>query len=819
MSLELPKYHIYSLVNAPKIQTDLLWDLGLLFIGLGALYFLSIFFFRNKLSRRSGSMAKRKKELAPLISNFLFFEEDSSREEKEEYLNLKVQVRDLLKDKFNRKALTEILMDLQKDLSGDAQQRIYNLYKDLGLDQDAFKKLKSWKWEVVSEGILELTHMQVGDAFTIIRKFINHRRGVVRKQAQIATVTLKDEGINYFLDSNKYNISEWQQLKLLDVLRHKEDFEPPRFKAWLTSKNRDVVLFALRLIKYYKQNDAQASLIQLIKHKNNQIKAEAISCIKEFHFSDAVETLKAVFWRCSTDVKLQLLDAIGVMGSSKDIEFLQSIEKKENNFNVKSKTLSAINAISPESVMPSEGILETLDQPIDEQEEQEEPVEEQEVSKPQSEEPEKEALEHKTEAQTPPINLEDIEVESTPITSEEVNVHNSHDEEIMAITQDIPEQPNIHESMTPKPSKQKDTNEKPKEIKPDEEHLINPETEDETIFEICFMEDLQDILDEADTEKEAAREILPLDFLPIVTETDDKPSEENSEDTEASMLKNMEVVAEIIREGNNWDEILTDEQPFASKEGASEEDFELDFNFLPFVVDTEILISQGTEDEAISDYKELKVDFEEVEDLAELPEDESIMEVDWELNPRFEKMELMRVESDIQKQQEEEENSPEIVEQGKPALSSFSIFQEFFRTCDLESKLILLDEIPAVGEEKELLFVQLLAENENEDPQLRKKAAKTAKILQKLLEEKGKALNEEVSADEGEVETPVLDSDAQLLSEEPQTSAGLLEPEFELADQAEVVELKILKEDKDQSESSNTSIFDSFLKIIDKLNG
>ncbi|MEM7298743.1 MAG: HEAT repeat domain-containing protein, partial [Bacteroidota bacterium] len=581
MSLELPKYHIYSLVNAPKIQTDLLWDLGLLFIGLGGLYFLSIFFFRNKLSRRSGSMANRKKELAPLISNFLFFEEDSSREEKEEYLNLKIQVRDLLKDKFNRKALTEILMDLQKDLSGDAQQRIYTLYKDLGLDQDAFKKLKSWKWEVISEGILELTHLQVGEAFTIIRNFINHRRGVVRKQAQIATVTLKDEGINYFLDSNKYSISEWQQLKLLDVLRHKEDFEPPRFKAWLTSKNRDVVLFALRLIKYYKQNDAEASLIQLIKHKNNQIKAEAISCIKEFHYSDAVETLKAVFWRCSTDVKLSLLDAIGAMGSEKDIEFLQSIEKKETNFIVKSKTLSAINAISPESVMPSEGILETLDQPIDDHEEQEEPVAVQEVSKPQTEEPEEEAIEIKSEPQSPPINLEDIEVESTPITSEkvseEVHIHNSPVEEIMGISQDNSEQPNIHESMTPKPSNPKDTNDKPKETKPEEEHLIDPETEDETIFEICFMEDLQDILEEADPDKEAAREILPLDFLPIVTETDDNPSAENIEETEASILKNMEVVAEIIREGNSWDEILTDEQPFASKEGASEEDFELDF--------------------------------------------------------------------------------------------------------------------------------------------------------------------------------------------------------------------------------------------------
>jgi hypothetical protein len=38
----------------------------------------------------------------------------------------------------------------------------------------------------------------------------------------------------------------------------------------------------------------------------------------------------------------------------------------------------------------------------------------------------------------------------------------------------------------------------------------------------------------------------------------------------------------------------------------------------------------------------------------------------------------------------------------------FSIFQELFRTCDSESKLILLDEILAVGDEKEVHFLKTL---------------------------------------------------------------------------------------------------------------
>ena len=198
--------------------------------------------------------------------------------------------------------------------------------------------------------------MEVAESYGFITKFINDKRSTIRKQAEIATVTLRHEGINYFLDTTKYRISEWQQLKLLDVIRNKEDFQPPRFKAWLTSSNKYVVLFALRLIKYYNQNDASASLIELVKHKNNQIKEEAIGCIKEFNVTESIDTLKMVFWNCSIDIKIAILDAIAEIGTDTDIEFLNLIDKKELNFAVKSKALSSINAISPESIMPSKGI-------------------------------------------------------------------------------------------------------------------------------------------------------------------------------------------------------------------------------------------------------------------------------------------------------------------------------------------------------------------------------------------------------------------------------------------------------------------------------
>ncbi|WP_282160728.1 HEAT repeat domain-containing protein [Ulvibacterium marinum] len=344
------------MISAPKIHTDLLWDLTFLFVGLAVLYFIGIFFLRNTISNKAAKVSQRKKELSPMVNEFLFHEEDSDIKEKTNYLNLRIEIRELLRVDLNRVVLSEILLDLSRDVSGDTKKRLFKLYQDLDLDKDAFYKLKSWRWEVVSKGILELTQMQVTESYSFIIKFINDKRSTIRKQAEIATVTLKHEGINYFLDTTKYRISEWQQLKLLNVIRNLEDYCPPRFKAWLTSKNKDVVLFAMRLIKFYNQNDASASLIELLKHRNNQIKQEAIQCIKEFHIVEALDTLKLVFQKGNMDVKISILEAIAVLGSTEEIEFLKHVEAKYADFAIKSKAISVINRIVPESIMPTENI-------------------------------------------------------------------------------------------------------------------------------------------------------------------------------------------------------------------------------------------------------------------------------------------------------------------------------------------------------------------------------------------------------------------------------------------------------------------------------
>ena len=66
-------------------------------------------------------------------------------------------------------------------------------------------------------------------------------------------------------------------------------------------------------------------------------------------------------------------------------------------------------------------------------------------------------------------------------------------------------------------------------------------------------------------------------------------------------------------------------------------------------------------------------------------------------------------------------------EQQEEDMGRFSIFREFFRDYDTESKLLLLEQIPEVGEEKEWEFLRGLLEDP--EPAIRAKASQMMKVL------------------------------------------------------------------------------------------
>ncbi len=746
----ITRYSPQALITAPKIHTDLLWDLSILFVSLAALYFIGIFYFRNKLSSQNKIIDQKKKDLSPIISEFLFFEENSSKDEKTSYIKLKIEIRQFLKDTFNRRILSEVLLDLGKDVSGKIQKSLFTLYKELELHKDAYKKLESWRWQLISKGIFELTQMHVVESYGFITKFINDKRGTIRKQAEIATVTLKQEGISHFLDTTKYRISEWQQLKLLEVLRNQKDFQPPKFKQWLTSGNKHVVLFSLRLIKHYNQNDAELSIIELVKHKNIQIREEAIQCIKEFAFLNATETLKLVFWNSSANTKIAILSALAVIGTEDDLPFLSQIEFKERNFSVKSKALSTINAIAPESILPTEDIetnihhnipedLETaimedktIDsstktiQNMDTDKKGQEAIEIENV-KEVIQEIRKEEL--KSTIKDPNPKKEDtINLGFLPIiSSEEPKVIEKHKpldnntsnvKDIIVnfqkvVGKNMNDLEVVFEIVKPLLNTS-DT----KEFKLDFLPLVTLKKKENTPSLDNFYKQVPDIIYDNEFSKETKKETV-VSFIPVVYEevaSVNKPV--SIDDIDVLNIKEIETIYEEIK--------ITPKEPEKSNshpEVINLMEYDVDFTtVLPKKEDKEVVNKDTTTNILNSIPKpifysdkdlEMMVTLEDMVtfgDAREIPllqeflieeNNDSIKERILEVLEKIHQKNVQNIDVDMKVKEEE-------------YISEVNLIEELFSNSDSESKLILLDEIVAVGDKKELkLLNKLLGDPDN----------------------------------------------------------------------------------------------------------
>ncbi len=825
-----------------------------------------------------------------MVSEFLFYEDDADKTEKSNYIGLKIEIRDLLREEFNRKILTKILLDLRKDVSGDTQKRLFKLYQDLGLEKDAFKKLESWRWEVVSKGILELTLMQVEEAYPFIVKFINDRRGTIRKQAEIATVTLRPQGISYFLDTTKYKISEWQQLKLLDVVRNKEDYKPPRFKAWLTSTNTQVVLFALRLIKYYNQNDANASLIELVKHKDRQVRQQAIECIKEFHIVQALPILKGVFPKCTVDTKLDILGTIAELGNTSDIEFLEIVSQREGNFSIKSKAVGAINTIAPESILPTENIEYITAYPspvIDDEKGDRNAIEEDEVDLEQAREgPESNISgEHPITVDSEPTttnnqipnndplitptpmtnpkksdeSLKEIEVEVEEVKAasfEDGPTEDTHTAEVSHTAEalnfdisDIHFLPIVIADKTEILSQEnaiEDDNEISKEVLiaiDVPHHIIVPHEE---ISSDPMDEELQALINE----------INELDFLPVVSNNEEMltvtPSSEESnraaseslEDIEGYSLSDFEVFFDEKSDASVTEEdekvaFDLEDAPIIDVKSPKVEDvlswlmadnelreIELRYDIVPYPSDVEVSSQLIPEPVYYDEYETYMMglldDLEELGDLREIP---LLEELRAEERKSFIKERITGMIEKFSREPVAKRKPSSTTDNESADLPVFSVFADLFKSIDTECKLILLDEIVPVGDEKEIEFLDGLLESP--DQRIRNKAQTVLKLLiAKLSHENPEALCtkgiSDIVAEQGiDIIGSVDESFDHLLSElevSPAVAPEIFDIDFELCEildknyDQKILNLPVIATEVSSNDNGG-SFFNSFIKF------
>ena len=234
-----------------------------------------------------------RKKLVEKYENFLaeslsyFYENDKIFEIKSfsVTLNKKDQTR-----AFNRKVLLDQILLMKKHVGGEESKMLFDLYEKLGYSKIAIKKLKSCHWHTRFEALQELILMESKSAETLFQKMTLDRNPFVRIAA-IKALILRGEYLQNgqaawqpSLIRYSYALSAWEQSQIFDALSRYQNIQLPNFAPLLYSFNPTVVLFGLRMIKYFHCMDALPQVIPFLESENPLIVKAVEEVLVQFDF-------------------------------------------------------------------------------------------------------------------------------------------------------------------------------------------------------------------------------------------------------------------------------------------------------------------------------------------------------------------------------------------------------------------------------------------------------------------------------------------------------------------------------------------------------
>jgi hypothetical protein len=226
--------------------------------------------------------------------------------------------------KRNRKIFVSVLFNFQKNLSGDSDQKILDIFFRLRLDIDAIKKTNSISFYRQIVGLRELTNLYPSGALPVIEVHLNDDNDELRAEAQTSYVRLDYEEPFSFMKNLVKPFTRWTQLTAFYIFKlHK--LPEPDFAEYLQSELYSVQNFSLRLITYFQQKEKAEDIIKLLDAKIEQTRFLAIKAIYELRIQEAKPFVKERFEKETYLNQLEIVKAFLHFGDVEDFDFLEKI--------------------------------------------------------------------------------------------------------------------------------------------------------------------------------------------------------------------------------------------------------------------------------------------------------------------------------------------------------------------------------------------------------------------------------------------------------------------------------------------------------------
>jgi len=250
---------------------------------------------------------------------------------------------------FRRQVLIDQMIDVSVNLKGDAKEKLEKLYIKLELSRHSIKKAYSRRWHIKIKGFRELAFMNIKDANEEIYKALNSGNEILRMEAQIALVRLNDINPFEFLFHLRRPFSLWEQISLHELLIQ-HNLNVPAFTQWLNSPNDTIVMFALRMIREFKQVEAEEDVRMVLSHKNKDVRKLAIEVAGDLGMKSTLEVLKKMYKHEDYYTCYEILRAMGKMPEIAMMGFLKLVLDKESDVQLQIEATKSIENMGEEGV-------------------------------------------------------------------------------------------------------------------------------------------------------------------------------------------------------------------------------------------------------------------------------------------------------------------------------------------------------------------------------------------------------------------------------------------------------------------------------------
>jgi hypothetical protein len=260
-----------------------------------------------------------------------------------------VEFSKIASDNYRRMVLIDQMIDVSVNLKGDAGKKLVALYKHLELDRDSIARVRSRKWHIKIKGFRELAFMNIKEANDEIYKALNSANEILRMEAQIALVRLNDDNPFEFLYHLERPFSLWEQITLHEMLVQHE-VEVPSFRLWLDSPNNSVVMFAIRMIREFRQADAEEGIRNSLLHPFHDIRLLAVQAAGDLKFTSALDVMKRMYKNQDYPICLEIVKSMGKMPDLALMGFLKLVLDKEDDVQLQIEATKAIENMGEEGV-------------------------------------------------------------------------------------------------------------------------------------------------------------------------------------------------------------------------------------------------------------------------------------------------------------------------------------------------------------------------------------------------------------------------------------------------------------------------------------